>query len=60
MVDPTAQLNVYLADGEMRASLGLARGASVKLLPSVTQKWDFWVVPLAMDAILGTPWLCRV
>ena len=60
MVDPIAQLNVHLADGEMRASLGLARGVSVKLLPGVTQKWDFWVVPLAMDAILGTPWLCRV
>ena len=44
----------------MRASLGLARGVLVKLLPGVTQKWDFWVVPLAMDAILGTPWLRRV
>ena len=60
MVNPTFQLNVHLADGQMRASLGLARGVSVKLLPSVTQKWDFWVAPLAIDAILGTPWLCRV
>ena len=60
MVDSTAQLNVRLADGEMRASLGLALGVSVNLLPGITQKWDFWVVPLAMDAILGTPWLCRV
>ena len=29
MVDPTAQLNVILADGEMRASLGLARGCQL-------------------------------
>ena len=60
MVDTTFQLNVCLDDGEMRASLGLARGVSIKLLPGVTQKWDFWVVPLAIDAILGTPWLRRV
>ena len=60
MVDPIAQLNVRLSDGEKRASMGLARGVSVKLLPGVTQKWDFWVLPLDMDAILGTPWLNRV
>ena len=60
MVDPTAQPNVYLANREMKASLGLARGVSAILLPGVTQKWDFWVVLLAMDAILGTPWLRRV
>ena len=60
MVDPTALLNDHLADREMRASLGLARAVSVKLLPGVTQKWDFWVVPLAIDAILGTLWLRRV
>ena len=59
-VGPTAQLNVHLADREMRASLGLTRGVSIKLLPGVTQKWGFWVVSLAMDVILGTPWLCRV
>ena len=60
MVDPTAQLNVHLANGEIRPSLGVAHGVSIKLLPSVTQKWDCWVVPLAMDTILGTPWLRRV
>ena len=39
MVEPTAQLNIHLVDGEMRASLGLARGVSVELLPGITQKW---------------------
>ena len=60
MVDPTSQFNVYLVDIEIRASLGLICGVAVKLLPGVTQKWDFWVVPLAMKAILGTPWLHRL
>ena len=60
MVDTTVQLNVHLTDGEVRASLGLARGVSIKFLPSITQKWDFCVFPVAMDAILGTLWLCSV
>ena len=60
MVDTIAQLNVHLVDQEMRASLGLAYGVCIKFLPGVTQKRDFWVVPLAMDAILGTPWLHKV
>ena len=60
MVYPTAQLNVHLADREMRASVGLVRVVSVKLLPGFIREWDFWVVLLAMDAMLGTPWLLRV
>ena len=46
-----------MADGELRASQGLARNVRVEFAPGVTQVWDFWVVPLAMDAILGLPWL---
>ena len=60
MKDTTSQLNVHLADGKIRASLALARGVSIKILRGVTQKWDFQVVPLAMDVILDTPWLHRV
>ena len=46
-----------MADGELRASQGLARNVRVEFAPGVMQVWDFWVVPLAMDAILGLPWL---
>ena len=53
-------MNVNLADGEPRVSLGLARGVQVTFAPCVAYPWDFWVVPLAMDAILGAPWLGRV
>ena len=53
MVDTTSQPSVHLADREMRASLGLIRGVCIKFMPGVAQKWDFWVVPLDIDAILG-------
>ena len=52
------KLNVQLADGETRMlSLGLARAVDVTFAPGVVQTLDFWVVPLAMDVILGMPWL---
>ena len=54
VVDTTGQLNVYLVDEEIRARPGLESGFCIKFLPVATQKWDFWVVPHAMDAILGT------
>ena len=54
MVDTNAQLNVYLDDGEIRASLGLSHGVCIKFLPGITQKWDFCVMLVGMDATLGT------
>ena len=48
-------LNVQLADGETRASLGLARALHVTFAPGVVQTLDFWVVPLIMDVILVMP-----
>ena len=51
------KLNIWLAYGETRAILGLARAVDIAFAPGVVQTLDFWVVPLAMDAILGTPWL---
>ena len=56
-IDRTYKLNARLAYGETRASLVLARVVRVTFTPGVVQTLDFWVVPLAMDAILGTPWL---
>lgn len=56
-LDTSQRLSVRMADGELRASLGLARNVRVEFAPGVVQQWDFWVVPLAMDAILGLPWL---
>ena len=46
-----------MADGELCASQGLARNVRVEFAPGVMHVWDFWVVPLAMDAILGLLWL---
>ena len=57
MVDTTTQLNVHLANGEMKASLGLAHDFCIRFISSVTQNLDFSLVPLAMDAILGTPFV---
>ena len=51
------KLNIWLAYGETRAILGLARAVDIAFAPGVVQTLDFWVVPLAMDAILGMPWL---
>ena len=56
-VDFSCHLNVKLVDGEQCGSLGLARGVQVIFSPGVVQPWDLWVVPLAMDAVLGAPWL---
>ena len=53
-------LQVCMADGELRASQGLAHNVRVEFAPGVMQVWDLWVVLLAMDAILGLPWLCGV
>ena len=55
VLDTSQQLSVHMADGELHASQGLARNVRVEFAPGVTQVWDFWVVPLAMDAILGLP-----
>ena len=49
-----------MADGKLRVSQRLARNVHDEFLPGVAQVWDFWVVPLAMNAILGLPWLCGV
>ena len=49
------KLNIQLADGETSASLGLARAVGITFVPGVVQTIDFWVVPLAMDVILGMP-----
>ena len=57
VLDTGTKLSVRMADGELRSSVGLARHVAVCLAPGVVQHWDFWVVPLAMDAILGIPWL---
>ena len=46
-----------MADGKLRASQGLTRNVRVEFAPGVMQVWDFWVVLLAMVAILGLPWL---
>ena len=51
------KLNVWLAYGETRAILGLAGAVRITFAPGVVQTLDFWVVPLAMDVILRTPWL---
>ena len=57
VLDASQRLSVHMADGKLPASQGLARNVRVEFAPGVTQVWDFWVVPLAMDAILGLPWL---
>ena len=54
-IDRMCKLNVRLANDETRASLGLARAVCVTFAPGVLQTLDFWVVPLAMDAILRIP-----
>ena len=58
--DVGVRLGVRLADGELRPYLGLARVLHMQFLPGVWQPVDFWVVPLAMDFILGQPWLRAV
>ena len=60
MVDTTAQLNSCLLYKEMRANLELAHSFCIGFIIGVTQRWDFWVMPLALDAMLGTPWFKRV
>ena len=54
-IDRMCKLNVQLADGETRASLGLAHAVHVTFALGVVQTLDFWVLLLAMDAILGMP-----
>ena len=56
-IDRMCKLNVRLVDSETRASLGLVCAVHVIFAPAVVQTLDFWVVPLAIDAILGIPWL---
>ena len=60
VLDTSQCLQVCMADGELRASQGFAHDVQVEFAPGVVQVWDFWVVPLAMNAILGLPWLCGV
>ena len=57
VLDTSQHLQVHMADGKLRASQGLTHNVQVEFAPGVMQVWDFWVVPLAMDAILGLPWL---
>ena len=57
VLDTSQRLQVPMADGELHASQGLARNVRVEFELGMMQVWDFWVVPLAMDAILGLPWL---
>ena len=57
VLDTSQRLQICMADGELRKSQGLTCNIRVEFAPGVTQVWDFWVVPLAMDAILGLPWL---
>ena len=53
-MDTTAQLNVHLVDSKIKASLRLVHNVCIGFVPIVTKKWEFWVVSLAMDTILGT------
>ena len=57
VLDTSQYLQVCMADGELCTSQGLAHNVHVEFAPDVVQLWYFWVVPLAMDAILGLPWL---
>ena len=59
-IDRMYKLNVWLVDGEIYACLGLAHAVHVTFAPGVVQTLDFWVVPLAMDTILGMPWLWSI
>ena len=56
-IDRICKLNIWLADGETRARLGLARAFCITFAPVVVQTPNFWVVPLAMDVILEILWL---
>lgn len=51
-----APLSVRLADGQLRASCG-AITCRVAFSATVSHMCTFYVVPLAMDCILGMPWL---
>ena len=55
VLDTSQCLQVHMADGELRTRQGLACNVRVEFAPVVTQVWDFRVVQLAMDAILGLP-----
>ena len=55
VLDTSQCLQVRMADGKLCASQGLARNVQVEFAPGMMQVWDFWVVTLAMDAILGLP-----
>ena len=57
VLDTSQRLQVHMADGKLHASQGLTHNVRVKFAPGMTQVWDFWVVPLAMDAIPGLRWL---
>ena len=56
-IDRICKLNIQLADSETHASLGLACIVHIVFAPGVVQTLVFWFVPLAMDVILGMPWL---
>ena len=57
VLDTSQHLQVCMADDKLHASQGLAHNVQVEFAPGMTQVWGFWVVLLAMDAILGLPWL---
>ena len=58
--DVGVHLGVRLADGKLRPCLKLACAVHVQFCPGVWQPVDCWVVPLAMDFLLGQPWLRAV
>ena len=54
-IERMCKLNVQLAGGKTHNSLGLSHAVCANFSLGVVQPLDFWVVPLAMDAILGIP-----
>ena len=62
MMETTSQVNLYLENREIRASLVLAYKIFISFVHilGVTQKWDLWVVTPGINAILGPSWLKSV
>ena len=54
-LDASARLDIRLTDGEQYTCLGVNLQCLHYVSAGVMQHWGFWVVPLAMDFILGLP-----
>ena len=52
-LDTSSRLDIHLVDGEQRACLGVAHKIRITFAPGLLQCWDYWIVPLTMDLILG-------